>query len=177
MKQEVSDLMWYVVHTYSGHEKKVQASLMRKVDSLEMTELIQEVKVPMEEVTTKKDGKLRTKERKIFPGYVVVRMVMNDDTWYVVRNTRGVTGFVGPGSKPVPLTQEELRYMGIVDKKPNVKLDFSVGEHVSIIDGPFSDSEGVIKQINHDKGIITVSTNMFGRETPVELEAHQIQKL
>lgn len=177
MKQETSDLMWYVVHTYSGHEKKVQASLMSKVESLEMGELIQAVEVPMEEVTSKKDGKVKKKQRKIFPGYVVVKMVMNDDTWYVVRNTRGVTGFVGPGSKPVPLSDEELRYMGIVEKKPNVRIDFTLGENVSVVDGPFTDSVGVVKNINHDKGIITVSINMFGRETPVELEVHQINKL
>ena len=131
----------------------------------------------MEEVTSKKDGKVKKKQRKIFPGYVVVKMVMNDDTWYVVRNTRGVTGFVGPGSKPVPLSDEELRYMGIVEKKPNIRIDFTLGENVSVVDGPFTDSVGVIKNINHDKGIITVSINMFGRETPVELEVHQINKL
>ena len=169
------DLKWYVVHTYSGHENKVKASLERIVESREMQELIPEIRVPMEEYVDLKDGQYKKKTRKIFPGYVIVCMDMNDETWYVVRNTKGVTGFVGPGSKPVPLTDEELRNMGIHEETP--VLDLSLGDMVSIMEGPFMDSVGAVNAINEDKHTVTVLISMFGRETPVELEYHQIIKL
>lgn len=169
------DLKWYVVHTYSGHENKVKASLERIVESREMQELIPEVRVPMEEYVDLKDGQYKKKNRKIFPGYVIVCMDMNDETWYVVRNTKGVTGFVGPGSKPVPLTDEELRNMGIHEETP--VLELSLGDTVSIMEGPFMDSVGAVSAINEDKRTVTVLISMFGRETPVELEYHQIIKL
>ncbi len=168
---------WYVVHTYSGHEKKVQASLQSKVESLEMQDLILDIEVPMEDSPVKKDNKVIIKKRKLFPGYVIVKMIMNEDTWFVVRNTRGVTGFVGPGSTPVALSEEELRHMGIVEKKPNVNIEFAVGDEVCIIDGPFADYNGIVKAINYDKGLITVEVNMFVRLTSIEFEAYQIEKL
>lgn len=169
------NLKWYVVHTYSGHENKVKASLERIVESRDMQDVIPEVRVPMEEVVELKDGQYKKKKRKIFPGYVIVCMDMNDESWYVVRNTKGVTGFVGPGSKPVPLSDEELRNMGIHELKP--LLDFSVGDMVSIQAGPFMDSVGKVDTINEDKGTLSVLISMFGRETPVELEYHQVVKL
>ncbi len=175
MEDNSTDLKWYVVHTYSGHEKKVKASLEKVVESLNMEELITNIEVPLEEYSEKKDGVVKKKVRKIFPGYVVVKMVMNDRTWYVVRNTKGVTGFVGPGSKPVALTEHELRNMGIVEKRASI--DFKVGDNVNVIDGPFTDSIGVVTSINESRMTITVSINIFGRETPVELEYYQAKKL
>ena len=170
------DLKWYVVHTYSGHENKVKATLERIVESRDMQDVIPEVRVPMEEVVELKDGQYKTKMRKIFPGYVIVCMDMNDESWYVVRNTKGVTGFVGPGSKPVPLSDDELRNMGISDERGPI-LDYQLGDMVSIKAGPFLDSVGSISSINQDKGTLTVLISMFGRETPVELEFHQVVKL
>lgn len=167
--------MWYVVHTYSGHENKVKASLERIVESRNMEDVITRVEVPMEEVVEVKDGVQKTKLRKIFPGYVIVCMHMNDESWYVVRNTKGVTGFVGPGSKPVPLTEEELKNLGIQRTAPELKA--ALGDNVNIVDGPFTDYVGVIESINPEKLTVTVLISMFGRETPVELEYHQIEKL
>lgn len=175
MAERDQELKWYVVHTFSGHENKVKASLERIVESRNMSDLITEVQVPLEEVVEIKDGQRKTKQRKIFPGYVVVCMEMNDETWYVVRNTKGVTGFVGPGSKPVPLTKEELKNMGITHEEPD--MDIAVGDNITIIDGPFSEYAGVVTQVNNEKRAVTALINMFGRETPVELDYHQIEKL
>ena len=170
------DLKWYVVHTYSGHENKVKASLERIVESRDMQDVIPEVRVPMEEVVELKDGQYKKKMRKIFPGYVIVCMDMNDESWYVVRNTKGVTGFVGPGSKPVPLSDSELQNMGILDSK-GPEVDYGLGDMVTVKSGPFTDSVGSISTINSDKGTVTILISMFGRETPVELEYHQVVKL
>lgn len=169
------DLKWYVVHTYSGHENKVKLSLERIVESRDMQDVIPEVRVPMEEVVELKDGQYKKKMRKIFPGYVIICMEMNDESWYVVRNTKGVTGFVGPGSKPVPLSDEELRNMGIHEQGP--VIDFKLGDMVSIKAGPFIDSVGTVGTINEDKNSVIVLISMFGRDTPVELEYHQVVKL
>lgn len=175
MAEVSQELKWYVVHTYSGHENKVKASLERIVESRNMQDLITEVQVPLEDVVEIKDGVRKIKQRKIFPGYVVVCMQMNDETWYVVRNTKGVTGFVGPGSKPVALTPEELKNMGIARKEPD--LDIAVGDNITIVEGPFADYAGVVTVVNNEKKAITALINMFGRETPVELDYHQIEKL
>lgn len=168
---------WYVVHTYSGYENKVKANLEKRVESMGMEEEIFRVLVPVEDVVEYKDGKKKITPRKVFPGYVMVEMIVTDDSWYVVRNTPGVTGFVGSGVKPIPLEKHEvdtiLRDMGA--EVP--KTQFSLGESVRVTDGPFRDFTGSITEINLDKGKIRVNISMFGRDTPVELDFHQISKL
>lgn len=166
---------WYVVHTYSGHENKVKANIEKIVENRGMEDIILEVAVPTEEVVEVKNGKKKVKLKKIFPGYVIVKMLMTDESWYVVRNTRGVTGFVGPGSKPVPLTEDEVRNMGI-DKK-EISIDIVLGESVRVISGPFDSFVGVVEEINMDKQSFKVLISMFGRETPVELEFSQVVKI
>ena len=166
---------WYVVHTYSGYENKVASNLEKTIENRNIRDMIQEVKVPTEKVTEIKDGKERLLERKVFPGYVLVKMVLNDESWYIVRNIRGCTGFVGPGSKPVPLTDAEVYRMGVETR--TVKVSYSVGDSVRIIDGPLEDFVGVVEEIDADKDYVRVTVSMFGRETPVELEYKQIQKL
>jgi len=169
---------WYVIHTYSGYENKVKANLERRVASMGMEDLIFRVLVPMEEEYEYKDGKRKLTKKKVYPGYVLVEMIMTDDSWYVVRNTPGVTGFVGPGSKPIPLQEGEietiLRRMGVVEPRP--KLDFSIGEMVRVIRGPFENFSGTIEEINPERGKLKVLVSMFGRETPVELEYNQVEK-
>jgi len=167
---------WYVVHTYSGYENKVKANIEKIVESRAMHEQILEVSVPMQNVVEVKNGVRKTVSRKIFPGYVLVYMHMNDETWYVVRNTRGVTSFVGPGSKPVPLTDEEIHAMGLIENETEY-LDFEVGDGVRIMSGPFEDSAGVIKEVNQARKAVIVTLDIFGRETPVELDYIQIEKL
>ncbi|MEW9095693.1 MAG: transcription termination/antitermination protein NusG [Clostridiaceae bacterium] len=166
---------WYVVHTYSGYENKVKANLEKTIENRNLHDWISDVQVPIEEQVEIKDGKKKVTQKKKFPGYVLVRMVMTDDSWYVVRNTRGVTGFVGPGSKPVPLTDDEVASMGIVDK--HIDLDIEVGETVMVISGPLENFSAVIQEINVEKKKVKVLVNMFGRETPVELDFKQIDKL
>ncbi|OFI06906.1 hypothetical protein CLOACE_06990 [Clostridium acetireducens DSM 10703] len=167
---------WYVVHTYSGYENKVKANLEKTIENRNLNELILDVQVPMEEqVEVKEDGKKKITLKKVFPGYVLIKMMMTDDSWYIVRNTRGVTGFVGPGSKPVPLTDDEVDSMGIVDKQQ--KIDVEVGETVKVVSGPLTDFPAVIQEINVEKCKIKALVNMFGRETPVELDFNQIDKL
>ncbi|WP_097028561.1 transcription termination/antitermination protein NusG [Clostridium peptidivorans] len=167
---------WYVVHTYSGYENKVKANLEKTIENRNLHDWICDVQVPMEEqIEITKDGKKKVTLKKVFPGYVLVKMVMTDDSWYVVRNTRGVTGFVGPGSKPVALTDEEVNSMGIVDRV--MDLDFQVGETVKVVSGPLEDFAAVIQEINVEKRKIKALVNMFGRETPVELDFNQIDKL
>ncbi|WP_139905885.1 transcription termination/antitermination protein NusG [Clostridium thermarum] len=166
---------WYVVHTYSGYENKVKANLEKTIENRNLHDLIHDVQVPMEEVVEEKDGKKKITQKKIFPGYVLVKMVMNDDSWYVVRNTRGVTGFVGPGSKPVPLTDDEVDSMGIVEKP--VDIDLEVGETVKIISGPLENFVAIIKEINLEKHKAKALVDMFGRETPIEVDFNQIEKL
>ena len=173
---------WYVVHTYSGYENKVMANLEKRVESMGMTDKIFRVIVPEEEETTIKDGKKKVKKKKVFPGYVLVELIMTDDSWYVVRNTPGVTGFVGSagsGSKPTPLLPEEaeaiLKRMGMDEGA--VDVQFEVGETVNVKEGPFANFTGVIDEMDHDKGKAKVMVNMFGRETPVELDFDQIDKI
>lgn len=166
---------WYVVHTYSGYENKVKANLEKTIENRNLHDLIFDVQVPMEEVVETKNDKTKIVQRKKFPGYVLVKMIMTDDSWYVVRNTRGVTGFVGPGSKPVPLTDEEVEFMGI--KEPLVNIDVEVGENVKITSGPLENFVGQILEINYEKRKIKALVNMFGRETPAELDFNQIEKI
>lgn len=166
---------WYVVHTYSGHEKKVQANIEKIVENRGMEDVIRKVIVPTEDKVEIKNGKKKVKQKKIFPGYVIVKMIMNDESWYVVRNTRGVTGFVGPGSKPVPLSDEEVKHMGIDSSLPSI--DIEVEETVRVTSGPFESFIGVVKEINLERQTLKASISMFGRETPVELEFTQVEKL
>jgi transcriptional antiterminator NusG len=166
---------WYVVHTYSGHENKVKANIEKLVENRGMEEFIPEIVVPTEESIEIKNGKKTAKQKKIFPGYVLIKMVMNDETWYVIRNTRGVTGFVGPGSKPIPLSEEEVKNMGI--DEPVAEIDLVIGDTVKVISGPFESFIGAIKGINLEKQTLKVLISMFGRETPVELDFIQVEKL
>ena len=164
---------WYVVHTYSGYENKVAMNIETVVQNRNLQDLIHEVRVPTETVTEIKDNKKREVERKIFPGYVLVKMVMTDDSWYVVRNTRGVTGFVGPESKPLPLTEEEVLGLGIETRE--IEIDYAVGDTVRIVDGPLESFVGVVEEIDTEKDMVKVKVSMFGRETPVVLELDQIE--
>lgn len=177
MKQESQGPKWYVVHTYSGHEKKVKVNIEKLVENREMQDTIFEVIVPTEQVETAsgRSGKKRVIEKKMFPGYVIVNMIMTDDSWYLVRNTRGVTGFVGPGSKPVPLSDEEVKALGVIEKLPD--MDFEVGDNITVLDGPFKDFVGTISSINQEKRKVKAYISMFGRETLVELDENQIEKV
>ena len=166
---------WYVVHTYSGYENKVKANIEKLVENRNMQDYILDIVVPMEEQIEIKDGKKKATLKKVFPGYVLIKMIMTDESWYLVRNTRGVTGFVGPGSKPVPLTDEEVRIMGVEEFAPTV--DYEVGDSVRVISGPLENFIGIVEEINLEKKKVKVLVSMFGRETPVELELLQIQKL
>ncbi len=170
-----NEAKWYVVHTYSGYENKVASNLATTVENRGLKDLIQDIRVPTETVTEIKDNKARKVERKIFPGYVIVKMVMNDDSWYVVRNIRGCTGFVGPSSKPVPLTDEEVERLGVETR--SVEVNYEVGDSVRITDSPFEDSIGVVDQIDLQNNSVRVIIHMFGRETPVELELDQVEPL
>ena len=164
---------WYVVHTYSGYENKVAQNLTTIVENRRLQELINEVRVPTEIVPEVKDGKTREVERKLFPGYVLVKMVMTDDSWYIVRNTRGVTGFVGPSSKPVPLTEAEVDALGVDTRETSV--DYKEGDSVEILSGPLEGFVGLVESIDKDKGKVNVKVSMFGRETPAELELAQVK--
>lgn len=166
---------WYVVHTYSGHEQKVKANIEKLVENSGMQNLILSIAVPTEDVIEVKNGQRKVKTKKMFPGYVIVKMIMTDESWFLVRNTQGVTGFVGHGSKPIPLKKEEVKRMGI--EKVTVALDVEVGDNVKVIDGPFASFMGSIEEINVDKEILRVLISMFGRETPVELEFSQVVKI
>ena len=168
---------WYVVHTYSGHENKVKANLEKMVENRGMRDDIFEVVVPTEEYIDAKSDKKTIKERKKFPGYVLVKMIINDESWYLVRNTRGVTGFVGPSSKPIPLTDEEVKALGVAKRAKVIESDLKVGEAVKIKSGPFENFAGNIDSINLEKQKAKVFVSMFGRETLVELELDQIEKI
>ncbi|MDD4237525.1 MAG: transcription termination/antitermination protein NusG [Desulfotomaculaceae bacterium] len=171
--------LWYVVHTYSGYENKVKANLEKRIESMNMEEKIFRILVPMEDEIEMKDGKKKITKRKIFPGYVLVEMFMTDDSWYVVRNTPGVTGFVGSGSKPIPLEDAEakqiIRQLG--GEEIRIRINFSIGENVRVINGPFENFIGAIDDINMEKSKIRVIISMFGRETPIELDFTQIEKI
>jgi transcriptional antiterminator NusG len=170
---------WYVIHTYAGYENRVETNLARRVESMNMKDRIFRILVPTEKEITSKGGQKKTVEKKVFPGYVMVEMILDDDSWSVVRNTPGVTGFVGPGSKPVSLSEKEInrimRQMGMAaEGKP--RIDFEVGQVVRVISGPFKNFEGTVEEINQEKGTVKVLVSMFGRETPVELGFHQVEK-
>ena len=164
---------WYVVHTYSGYENKVASNLETTVQNRQLQDLIQEVRVPTETVTEVKDNKRRDVERKIFPGYVLVKMILTDESWYVVRNIRGCTGFVGPSSKPIPLSEEEVLRLGI--EKREIKVSYQVGDSVQIIDGPLDGFVGTVDEMDLEKNMVRVTVSIFGRETPVELELDQVE--
>ena len=164
----MAEASWYVVHTYSGYENKVKANIDKTIENRHLEDQILEVRVPMEEVTEVKNGVKKQVQKKLFPGYVLLNMIMNDETWYVVRNTRGVTGFVGPGSKPVPLTEAEMKNMGLI-KEAELTVDFNVGDAVTIISDPFENAKGIISAINLHKQTVTVNIDLLGRETPVEV--------
>ena len=166
---------WYVVHTYSGYEKKVADTIQKTVKNRKLQELIFDIRIPMETVTEVSDTGTREVERKLFPGYVLVKMHMNDESWYIIRNTRGVTSFVGPESKPVPLTEKEIAALGF--ETIEVKLSYAVGDSVKVIDGPFDGSIGTVTEISLPKGTVMVNVSMFGRETPVELSFNQVASL
>lgn len=171
----MSEANWYVVHTYSGYENKVKVDIEKTIENRNLQDQILEVSVPLESVIELKNGVEKKADKKMFPGYVLIHMVMNDDTWYVVRNTRGVTGFVGPGSKPVPLTEEEMEKLGF--KSEEVIVDFEEGDTVVVTSGAWKDTVGAIKSINEGKKSITINVEMFGRETPVELNFNEVKKM
>ncbi len=171
----MSEANWYVVHTYSGYENKVKANIEKTIENRHLEDQILEVRVPMQDVVEMRNGAKKQVSKKLFPGYVLINMVMNDDTWYVVRNTRGVTGFVGPGSKPVPLTAEEMLPLGISNE--NVVIDFAVGDSVVVIGGVWKDTVGMIQSINEGKQCVTINVDLFGRETPVEISFTEIKKM
>ncbi len=167
---------WYVIHTYSGYENKVASTLQTTVENRGLQDMIPDVKVPTEIVTEiRDDGSSKEVERKLYPGYVFVKMVYTDETWYVVRNIRGCTGFVGPSSKPVPLTESEVYKMGVETRV--IEVSYDVGDQVRIIDGPLEDFVGIVDELDTDKNYVKVTISMFGRETPVELELNQAEKL
>lgn len=167
---------WYVVHTYSGYENKVADSIVNAVENRQLHDFIYEVKVPTEMVTEIKDNQTREVERKLFPSYVLVKMIMTDDSWYVVRNIRGVTGFVGPGSKPVPLTEAEIARFG-VETRAVVEVSYAVGDSVMVSGGYMEGYVGVVDSIDLDKGLVRVTVSMMGKEVPVELELTQVQPM
>ena len=166
---------WYVVHTYSGYENKVKVNIEKVVENRHLESLIHDIQIPMEEVIEEKDGKQKVSLKKKFPGYVIVKMLMTDESWYVVRNTRGVTGFVGPGSKPVPLTDYEIESMGVVELP--METDLEVGESIRVISGPLREFVATIQEINLEKQKIKALVDMFGRETLAELDFNQVEKL
>lgn len=171
----MSEANWYVVHTYSGYENKVKVDIEKTIENRGLQEQILEVSVPLESVIEIKNGIEKKADKKMFPGYVLIHMFMNDETWYVVRNTRGVTGFVGPGSKPVPLTEEEMEKLGF--RNEEIIIGFEVGDTVVVTSGAWKDTVGAIKSINEGKKTITMSVEMFGRETPVELSFSEVKKM
>ena len=171
----MSEANWYVVHTYSGYENKVKTTIEQTIENRKLHDQILEVSVPTQEVVELKNGVRKVSEKKLFPGYVLINMVMNDDTWYVVRNTRGVTGFVGPGSKPVPLTDTEMLSLGIKNEK--VEVDFKEGDMIAVIAGVWSGTAGVVKRIDENRQTVTINVDMFGRETPVELNFTEVKKM
>ena len=171
----MAEANWYVVHTYSGYENKVKVDIEKTIENRSLQDQILEVSVPMQSVVEIKNGVEKAVDKKMFPGYVLIHMIMNDDTWYVVRNTRGVTGFVGPGSKPVPLSAAEMDNLGFMGK--GLLVGFEVGETVVVTSGIWRDTVGVIRSINERKKTATINVEMFGRETPVELAFTELKKM
>lgn len=176
----MAEASWYVVHTYSGYENKVKMDIEKTIENRKLQDVILDVAVPLEDVVEVRNGVRKHVQKKLFPGYVLVNMIMNDETWYVVRNTRGVTGFVGPGSKPVPLSAQEMRKLGIDglnEQKGTVVVDFVEGDTIQVISGVWEGTIGVIKAINEGKQSVTIHVDMFGRETPVELSFTEVKKM
>jgi len=171
---------WYVVHTYSGYENKIKVDLTKRVESMNMQDKIFQIIIPEEQEVEYKGGKKKVTTKRVFPGYVIVNMIMSEDSWYVVHHTPGVTGFVGSGTKPIPLQEAEinkiLTQMGLMGKKPRI-INLEIGENVRVNSGPFENFEGIVKELLPDRGKVRVSISMFGRETPVELDYEQINKL
>ena len=171
----MAEAKWYVAHTYSGYENKVKDSIEKTIANRHLEEDILEVRVPLTDVVEVKDGVRKTSQKKLFLGYVLVKMVMNDDTWYVVRNTRGVTGFVGPGSKPVPLTEAEMKSLGI--RTENVTADFKEGDTIAVVAGVWKDTVGVVTRMDYGKQTATINVELFGRETPVEISFAEVRAM
>ncbi len=171
----MAEACWYVAHTYSGYENKVKANIEKTVANRHLEEEILEVRVPLTDVVEVKDGVKKTSQKKLFPGYVLVRMVLNEETWYVVRNTRGVTGFVGPGSQPVPLTEAEMKSLGI--RSENVTADFKEGDTVAVVAGVWENTVGVVTRMDYSKQTATINVELFGRETPVEISFAEVRAM
>ena len=171
----MAEANWYVVHTYSGYENKVKVDIEKTIENRKLQDEILDVRVPLEDVVEMRNGVKKQVSRKMFPGYVLIHMIMNDDTWYVVRNTRGVTGFVGPGSKPVPLTEEEMAPLGI--QKEDIVVDFEEGDTVTVTGGAWEGTVGMIQTINMAKQSLTINVDLFGRETPVEISFAEVKKM
>ncbi|MBC7809688.1 MAG: transcription termination/antitermination protein NusG [Burkholderiales bacterium] len=173
-----SEKQWYVVHCYSGYENKVRHAIEQRIETMGMRDKIFDVIVPTEEEIEVKDGKRRTVEKRVFPGYILVEMKMDEDSWYVVRNTPGVTGFVGMGNDPTPLRPEEVKQImeRMTEDAPKVKVTFKIGQKVRIVDGPFNDFIGTVADIDQDKSKVRVMVNFFGRDTPVELDFLEVEK-
>ena len=167
---------WYVVHTYSGYENAVATAIMKAAENRKMTDLILEVSIPMETVTEHTDSGEKTVERKVFPGYVLVKMILTDDSWHLIHNVRGATGFVGSDGKAVPLTEEEILALG-VERHEEVVTSFNVGDNVRVIDGPLTGFNGVVDEVSPEKDLVRVTVSMFGRETPVDLELDQVEPI
>lgn len=171
----MADANWYVVHTYSGYENKVKADIEKTIENRKLQDQILEVSIPLQDVVEMKNGTKKNVSKKMFPGYVLIHMIMNDDTWYVVRNTRGVTGFVGPGSKPVPLTEAEMRPLGIQNRE--VEIDVEVGDSIQVIAGAWDGTVGTVKSISTHRQTVTIDVEMFGRATSVEIGFLDIKKM
>ena len=171
----MAEAKWYVIHTYSGYENKVKSDIEKTIENRKLQDQILEVAVPVQDVIESKNGVKKTVSRKLFPGYVLINMYMNDVTWYIVRNTRGVTGFVGPESKPVPLTEAEMRNLGI--NVQEVKIDVAVGDKIKVVTGAWEGNSGEIKSINENKQTVTIEVDIFGRATSVEISFSDIQKM
>ena len=173
-QDEKKEARWYVIHTYSGYENKVKTDLEKTIKNRELEDFFFNIVVPMEEQVEIKDGKRKTNLKKVFPGYVLIKMIVTEESWYIVRNTRGVTGFVGSGTDPIPLTEAEIRNMGFDDVPVNV--DYDTNDTVQVVNGPLEGFVGTVQEINKEKQKVKVLVSMFGRETPVELEFSQVQK-
>ena len=171
----MAEANWYVAHTYSGYENKVKVTLEKTIANRHLENEILEVRVPLQDVVEMKDGVRKTSQKKMFPGYVLVKMIMNDDTWYIVRNTRGVTGFVGPGSKPVPLTEAEMKPLGI--RMENVSVDFKEGDTIAVVAGVWKDTVGIVTRMDYNKQTATINVELFGRETPVEISFAEVRAM
>ena len=175
MSQVDNEPKWYVVHTYSGYENKVKTDLEKTIKNRELEDYFSDIVVPMEEQIEIKDGKRKTNLKKVFPGYVLIKMIVTEESWYIVRNTRGVTGFVGSGTEPIALTPEEIRNMGF--EEAVIEVDYEVNDSVKVMNGPLEGFVGVVQEINKEKNKVKVNVSMFGRETPVELEFSQVEKM